>query len=817
MKEIKKLLFILIIFFLCIIKTEAAASASCIRKDIGGSCASKGIVYKYCSAAKCGNAYYGKGSNWSGPSNDKVWFLYTQDNTPVFCTGRGVSLASLETVCTIDNSGTGNALRAAIGYVLKNGGNLYDDSVYVQIQRIIWKLQNSSYSYTPSGAYQTLYDNAVATKTNYSNNVEGTYYLANIYSCGSSKQPISYGYETVTIERNKVHIAYNPNGGTTTLPKNAYGWIMYGNQVYFHTVNHGDNSDPYNASTLQLTRTGYTFSGWKVYSSGEILNQDTEYPSTTYAQWDDKNKTTANTKEVYCYLYAEWTPDDYKVIYHGNGGYTSSGQSLIEDSLSFNDDYTIRGSDLFNRADHTFLGWTTNSDGETDDGYGWTDWSGNWVYTNGQYGINNKELHLYARWQDSCVYEFKNTYNNNPSEIERIDLYRTYHKGAWNQESRRNLLNFTIKDAETACSNYTPNYEITNACLSTDQVSSNVENKFTNQNISDYNDRIISSSITDQSYCLTDFELTKGANVNYNKDIIVKAGKLIFNIGKDESVLNGVLTKTCFIHKDVYNNYSADITKNNFIDTSDYIQNVILAEEVLEYSLEPTDVTSTLEGNFYKIEGSVNISYKPTPIYAKKITGRKELSVDCLDGDGKLKDSCTILGYGVASNFNDAKESYPKFNFSITNLENSIFSFGEGNNCEYYVEPEVIKYNPNINGKIDLEFRTIDKNTPFDRETNTNWCSNNPDDPCNKQNSTVSSVIYGRNNSYNTTRAGAIYSNVNTTNPNEYKIVLTPDKINEIREYNRNIGSYSDYNVYCNDNGVCSTPLLDQLGIIKVN
>ena len=32
------------------------------------------------------------------------------------------------------------------------------------------------------------------------------------------------------------------------------------------------------------------------------------------------------------------------------------------------------------------------------DGYNWTEWSGNWVYINGQFGIKDNKLILYAIW-----------------------------------------------------------------------------------------------------------------------------------------------------------------------------------------------------------------------------------------------------------------------------------------------------------------------------------------------------------------------------------------------------------------------------------
>ncbi len=43
------------------------------------------------------------------------------------------------------------------------------------------------------------------------------------------------------------------------------------------------------------------------------------------------------------------------------------------------------------------MAWTTNSNGERD-GYNWTGWSVTWGYSNGQFGIKDNKLILYAIW-----------------------------------------------------------------------------------------------------------------------------------------------------------------------------------------------------------------------------------------------------------------------------------------------------------------------------------------------------------------------------------------------------------------------------------
>ena len=57
-------------------------------------------------------------------------------------------------------------------------------------------------------------------------------------------------------------------------------------------------------------------------------------------------------------------------------------------------------SNTFTKTGYTFAGWTTRTDG-VDDGYNWTGWSGTWKYVDGQYGISNNTLKLYAIWKDT--------------------------------------------------------------------------------------------------------------------------------------------------------------------------------------------------------------------------------------------------------------------------------------------------------------------------------------------------------------------------------------------------------------------------------
>ena len=103
-------------------------------------------------------------------------------------------------------------------------------------------------------------------------------------------------------------------------------------------------------------------------------------------------------------LYARWTPKSYTISYNSNGG---TG-TMASDTVSTGSKATIK-SNTFTKTGYKFVGWTTKSDG-TDDGYGWNPgWSGTWNYDNGQYGIANDKLVLYARWDN----HYTITYNDN--------------------------------------------------------------------------------------------------------------------------------------------------------------------------------------------------------------------------------------------------------------------------------------------------------------------------------------------------------------------------------------------------------------------
>ena len=116
--------------------------------------------------------------------------------------------------------------------------------------------------------------------------------------------------------------------------------------------------------------------------------------ATTYQEGtiSSSTKVTANSDHT---VYALWTPNTYTITYNANGGVGSMGNTVV----NYGTNTTIRNN-TFTKTGYTFAGWTTRTDG-MDDGYNWTGWSGTWKYVDGQYGISNNTLKLYAIWKDT--------------------------------------------------------------------------------------------------------------------------------------------------------------------------------------------------------------------------------------------------------------------------------------------------------------------------------------------------------------------------------------------------------------------------------
>ena len=158
-------------------------------------------------------------------------------------------------------------------------------------------------------------------------------------------------------------IHYDANGGTGAPEPQTNHWAV-----------------PSTLSTVQPTRTGYTFTGWSTTKDGSVEYTD---------QQAIPNVTATNDAAVT--LYAQWTPISYTVHFdanYDNNGIVISG-TMSDQTLTY--DQGALNANAFERTGYTFTGWNTQSDGS---GATYTDQqvSPNVTATNGA------TVTLYAQW-----------------------------------------------------------------------------------------------------------------------------------------------------------------------------------------------------------------------------------------------------------------------------------------------------------------------------------------------------------------------------------------------------------------------------------
>lgn len=238
---------------------------------------------------------------------------------------------------------------------------------------------------------------------------------------------------TLTVNLYSVHnITFVDEDGTVLKGPTSYRYGTTASSIAKPT-------DPQKAADTQYT---YTFAGWTpaiatvtsdatytaTYSKTlreytiKFLNEDsTQLQSGKVAYGNTPVYSGATPTKAadaqYTYTFANWTPTIAKVT--GDATYTATygktvnkytikynageGTGSMEDQeVAYGDSVDIQPNGFTAPAGYQFDGWTTRTD-NVDDGNGWTDWKGKWEYGNGERGISNRTLNLYARWVP-CIY-----------------------------------------------------------------------------------------------------------------------------------------------------------------------------------------------------------------------------------------------------------------------------------------------------------------------------------------------------------------------------------------------------------------------------
>ncbi len=215
----------------------------------------------------------------------------------------------------------------------------------------------------------------------------------------------------------KIKVQYHMNGGyfssNDTNKNNGIGYsgnyITRNGTTIYSSYNYGttniDLTNPDNASWVDILKTGYspkTGVEWKK-SDGTTFSDSGGVNSSDLCD--------ASKGDCTVTLYVNWAPNTYTVSYNSGSCIegTISSQTAIYDS-----NFSVVTSDNITlKPQYRFLGWTTKSDG-TDDGYGWTDFSGIWKLIDGENGVNDSKLQLYPICEK---YKIKVQYHMNGGEF----------------------------------------------------------------------------------------------------------------------------------------------------------------------------------------------------------------------------------------------------------------------------------------------------------------------------------------------------------------------------------------------------------------
>lgn len=440
----------------------------------------------------------------------------------------------------------------------------------------------------------------------------------------------------------------------------------------------------------------------------------------------------------------------------------------------------------------------------------------------------------------TCVSDVMDLIDNNQANdrSERIRIYKKYNTNinSINNLKFTNLLNFNLEYvtgadkeafANSVCSKANcSNNDLDFHCLYAKTTLSN----FDENNLACYTSTIDQNNNT--GFCQTTFLFQGGSSgmpveaggYYFLNTHPVKNGQFVF---KSDYIGTAELEQKCYFAT----NLNVDKIDAGVYD--DYVQRVGFdMKEVSKEENQNEDlILKRIGTNAFR--GDLSINYIMDEVYVERISG-KRCSQEQIEADkSSVVKKCRNLGRGLISNFEDGNFSkahefsinndggtYIPIQFSVS-LNSSIFVNNNNNvwwgkgTCVYPIKPEVITYDDKPNGELKIEFRTIDTNNPFNRNTRSNWGDGTNKS---KNNKTVKEYITNSdvNNSYNRTGEGSLYTN---QTDGTKRIILTPQLVQQIREYNKS-NPYDDYTVYTEEDESgktkTSTSFFDYIGLTKV-
>ena len=415
--------------------------------------------------------------------------------------------------------------------------------------------------------------------------------------------------------------------------------------------------------------------------------------------------------------------------------------------------------------------------------------------------IANSDLNESIFYEASCQQRLKDS-DKSPASL--IKLYEEF--------GYNGLLNFKDNGKYATCDDVTckknPDEPPTLGCLSY----STGEDVFDEYNMVCHTEKITNLTGSTVGFCIDKFNLTNNLNEN---NFYSTAGQFIIRKNLENKIQFYKNPNELVV---IDNQYiaTANVGKICYVlDNSGHLQMQMKTKSLdvyfgdndfddepdeLPYEVNSITLPNTISNGFIKYEYKDIYNFGLNAVYLEKITG--QITDKTI---GSLEETGVIIPFKPIEN--------KKILFEIE-YDNKIYS---SNECKYKSDPEIIKYPPDRNdGKLDLEFRLINKNKPFLNEkgdvrlTNSNWCdySAPKEEQCLANNKIVVENIINATDSYGRDLNGK-------KNP-IYTIKLFPSDIKLIRKYNDEV-PYDNYNISCKTGKPCENIFISDLknGLLK--